>query len=209
MSSDDIRTKRLSREQAVVVLVDHQVGLVVGSRCPDPETVCRNTIGLVRAAQILEVPIVATTTLEGLFGPLFPELHERLAKSKVLERSRIDPFDDARVVDAIVATGRSQLIIAGVFASVCACLPSISAKARGYDSYAAIDASAAIDPSDRDLATMRMNAAGVTVALYGALVAELLSDNADAKARDVYEAIRSQYGVPTLASMRSPAAAGQ
>jgi len=70
--SDDVRTERLRREQAVVLLVDHQVGLIVGSRCPDPETLCRNTIGLVRAAHILDVPVIATTTLEPVFGSVFP-----------------------------------------------------------------------------------------------------------------------------------------
>ena len=71
----------------------------------------------------------------------------------------------------------------------------------------ATDASAAIDATDRDLATLRMTAAGVTVAPYGARVVELLGDIADPKVREIYEAARSQFGVPALASMRSPAIA--
>src|SRR5262249_47591523 len=122
---------RLNRDEAALLLVDHQVGLVVGSRLPDPETLRRNTLGLLRAAQILGVPVVATTTMEALFGPVFPELKEALGTSPLIERSKINPFDDAKTVDAIVGAGRNQLITAGVFVSVCACFPSISAAERG------------------------------------------------------------------------------
>lgn len=36
------------------------------------------------------------------------------------------------------------------------------------------------------------------------LVVELLGDNADPKAQDIYQTIRTQYGVPTLFALSSP-----
>jgi len=200
-------TSKLAPENAAILLVDHQVGLIVGSRYPDPETLRRNALGLVRAARALEVPIIATTTLEGLFGPVFPELAEALGRAGIIERTKIDPFDDARIAEAIATSGRTHVITAGVFISVCAALPAISATERGYRSYVALDASAAIDAVERDTAILRMSNAGVTVTVYGALMVEMLADNADPRARAVYQAIGTQYGVPTLASMRSPVAA--
>src|SRR5690242_17299222 len=59
---------KLLRDQAAVLLVDHQDGLIANSAYPEPETVRRNTLGLVRAARVLGVPIIATTVMEGLFG---------------------------------------------------------------------------------------------------------------------------------------------
>lgn len=203
--SDPSRTLKLGRDNAAVLLVDHQVGLVVGSRYPDPETLCRNSLGLVRAAQILGVPIVATTTMEKLFGPVFPELKDAVSDIEILERSKIDPFEDPRVADAIAATKRTHLIVAGVFVSVCACFPAVSAKDRGYRAYVAIDASAAADEIERHTAILRMTHAGVTVANYAALVVEILADNADPKAQEIYQSIRSQYGVSSLAALRSRA----
>src|SRR5262245_39765029 len=195
---------KLTRENAAILLVDHQVGLIVGSRYPDPETLRRNVLGFVQAAKALDVPVIATTTMEGLFGPVFPELERTLGGASIIERTKIDPFDDPRIANVIAATGRKQLITAGVFVSVCACIPAISAKERGFRSYVALDASAAIDAVERDTAVLRMTSAGVTVTVYGALIVEMLADNADPRARVVYEAIGTQYGVPTLASMRSP-----
>ena len=153
--SDLSHPLKLGRDNAAVLLVDHQVGLVVGSRYPDPETLCRNSLGLVRAAQILGVPLVATTTMEKLFGPVFPELNDALSGVEILERSIIDPLEDPQVADAIVATNRAYLIIAGVFVSVCACFPAVSAQERGYRSYVAIDASAAADEVERSTAILR------------------------------------------------------
>jgi nicotinamidase-related amidase len=201
--SDLSHPLKLGRDNAAVLLVDHQVGLVVGSRYPDPETRCRNSLGLVRAAQILGVPLVATTTMEKLFGPVFPELNDALSGIEILERSIIDPLEDPQVADAIVATNRAHLIIAGVFVSVCACFPAVSAQERGYRSYVAIDASAAADEVERSTAILRMTQAGVTVANYAALVVEMLADNADPRAQEIHRSIRRQYGVSALAALRS------
>ncbi len=203
--SDLSHTAKLDRENAAVLLVDHQVGLVVGSRYPDPETLCRNTLGLVGAAQILGVPIVATTTMEQLFGPVFSELKDALSDIEILERSIINPFEDSKVAAAIAATKRTHLIVAGVFVSVCASFPAVSAQDRGYRSYVAVDASAAVNEIERHTAILRMTHAGVTVADYAALVVEMLADNADPKAQEVYQSIRSQYGVSWLAALRSGA----
>ena len=64
---------RLTRSNAVLLLVDHQVGLVADSRYPEPQDLRKNVVGLAHASQILGVPIVAITTMSnGMFGPIFP-----------------------------------------------------------------------------------------------------------------------------------------
>ena len=194
-------TAKLSREHAAVLLVDQQLGLVVGSRYPDPETLCRNVLGLVRAAQILGVPIVATTTGEKVFGPVFPELKDALSDIEIIERSIIDPFEDSKVANAIAATERTHLITAGTFVEVCAVFTAVSANERSHHSYVAVDASAAANEIELYTAILRMTHAGVTVANYAALVVEMIADNADPKAQEVYQSIRSQYGVSSLAAL--------
>lgn len=158
-------------------------------------------MGLARSAMLLDVPIVATATLTRRFGPLFPELAELLSNAEVIERTKINPFDDPRIVSAIEQAGRTNLIIAGVFISVCTCFPAMSAREAGYGAYAAFDASAALDEPERRTAILRMTQAGVIVANYSALVIEMLADNADPKAAEVYGAIASQYGVSSMAAL--------
>jgi len=76
----------------VLLLVDHQVGLVAGSRNPDTQDLRKNVIGLTRASKILGVPIVATTTMsDGMFGPLFPELADLLKDQEIIDRTKVNP----------------------------------------------------------------------------------------------------------------------
>ncbi len=181
---------RLTRANAVLLLVDHQVGLVAGSRYPEPQDLRKNAVGLTRAAKILGVPIVATTTMsEGMFGPIFPELADVLKDQEIIDRITVNPFDEPRITSAIKKTGRSKVIVAGINTAVCTCFPAISAVNAGYGAYAAIDASGAFDATEQQTAMIRMTQAGVIVADYNAIVVEMLANNADPLAPQVYASI--------------------
>ena len=184
------RYDRLTRDNAVLLLVDHQVGLVAGSRYPEPQDLRKNVVGLARASQILGVPIVAITTMSnGMFGPIFPELAELLKDQEIIDRTTVNPFDDPRITSSIKRTGRSKVIVAGINTGVCTCFPAISAVNAGYGAYAAIDASGAFNAIEQQTAMIRMTQAGVIVADYNAIVVEMLANNADLLAARVYAAI--------------------
>jgi nicotinamidase-related amidase len=190
---------RLTRTNAVLLLVDHQVGLVAGSRYPEPQDLRRNVIGLAHASKILGLPIVVTTTMsDGMFGPIFPELADILKDDETIDRTTVNPFDEPRITSSIKSTGRSKIIVAGVNTAVCTCFPSISAINSGYGAYAAIDASGAFDATEQQTAIIRMTQAGVIVADYNAIVVEMLANNADRLAAQVYAAI----GLSHFVSMR-------
>ena len=187
---------RLTRTNAVLLLIDHQVGLVAGSRDPDPQVLRKNVVGLARASKILGLPIVVTTTMsDGMFGLLFPELADLLKDQEIIDRTKVNPFDEPQIPSSIKKTGKSKVIIAGVNTAVCTCFPAISARNAGYSAYAAIDASGAFDETERQTAITRMNQAGVIVADYNAIVVEMLENNADPLAAQVYAAIGQSHFV--------------
>ena len=172
------------------LLVDHQVGLVAGSRFPEPQDLRKNVVGLARASKILGVPIVATTTMsDGMFGPIFPELADILKDQEIIDRTKVNPFDESKITSSIKKTGRSKVIVAGVNTAVCTSFPAISAVNAGYGAYAAIDASGAFDATELQTAMIRMTQAGVIVSDYNAIVVEMLANNADPMATQVYAAI--------------------
>jgi hypothetical protein len=80
-----------------------------------------------------------------MFGPLFPELADLLKDQEIIDRTKVNPFDEPRITSSIKKTGRSKVIIAGVNTAVCTSFPAISARNAGYSAYAAIDASGAFD----------------------------------------------------------------
>ncbi len=114
----------LTSENAAVVLVDHQVGLMTGVRDYSTGELKHNVVALAKAAKALKLPIVVTTTArDSMWGPTFPELVEALPGIKIIDRSTVNAWDDPRVAAAIEATGRKKLIIAGISLEVCAAFP--------------------------------------------------------------------------------------
>src|SRR6201982_4300982 len=97
--------KRLTRDNAVLLLVDHQIGLYTGIRDIDVLPLKHNIVGLTRAMLALKVPVIVTTTTEKMWGPLIPELAEVLPGVPGLERTTVNAWDEKRFADAVQATG--------------------------------------------------------------------------------------------------------
>jgi len=180
----------LTSENAALVLVDHQVGLMSGVRDISTGELKHNVVALAKAAKALKVPIVATTTArDSMWGPTFPELVEALPGIEIIDRSSVNAFDDVRVSRAIEGTGRKKLIFAGISLEVCAAFPAITAVGKGLDAYVAVDASGTFSETKRQVGLLRMLQAGVIVSDYTTLMVEILKDNARPEAGEVYAAM--------------------
>src|SRR6202008_1605461 len=101
----------LTSQNAAVVLVDHQVGLMTGVRDISTGELKHNVVALANAAKALKLPIVVTPTArDSMWAPTFPELVEALPGIEIIDRSSVNAFDDAHVARAIEGTGRRKLI---------------------------------------------------------------------------------------------------
>jgi nicotinamidase-related amidase len=180
----------LTSDNAALVLVDHQVGLLTGVRDYSIGELKHNVLALAKAAKALKLPIVVTTTArDSMWGPTFPELVEALPGIEIIDRSSVNAFDDKRVAQAIEATGRKKLIFAGVSLEVCAAFPAMTAISKGYDAYVAVDASGTFSHTKHQVGLLRMLQAGVIVSDYTTLMVEILKDNARPEAGAVYGAM--------------------
>lgn len=180
----------LTAENAALVLVDHQVGLMTGVRDYSTGELKHNVVALAKAAKALGLPIVVTTTArDSLWGPTFPELVEALPGVEIIDRSSVNAYDDPRVARAIEATGRKKLIFAGISLEVCAAFPAMTAVARGLDAYVAVDASGTFSDTKRQAGLLRMAQAGVILSDYATLMVEILKDNGRPEAGPLYAAL--------------------
>jgi len=180
----------LTSENAALVLVDHQVGLMTGVRDYSIAELKHNVVGLAKAAAALKLPTVVTTTArDSMWGPTIPELVEALPGVQITDRSTVNAFDDPRVARAIEATGRRKLIFAGLSLEVCAAFPAITAVGKGLDAYVAVDACGTFSETKRQVGLLRMMQAGVIVSDYATLMIEILKDNTRPEAGAVYGAI--------------------
>ena len=182
--------EQLTADNAAVLLVDHQVGLLTGVVDIDVLTLKHNVVALAKAARVLGVPTIVTATApDSMWGPNIPELLTARPDLEVLARTTVNPWDEPRFAQAVEALGRKKLIIAGVSTEVCLGLCAIRAVSRGYDVYGVIDASGTFSLTKRETGLLRLTQAGVIVTDYATTMVEILKDNASPLANDVYAAL--------------------
>ncbi|KUM39745.1 MULTISPECIES: isochorismate family cysteine hydrolase YcaC [Pseudomonas] len=169
---------RLDKNDAVVLLIDHQAGLISLVQDFTPSDFKNNVLALANSAKFFGLPTILTTSFEqGPNGPLVPELVELFPEAPYIARpGQINAWDNEDFVAAIKATGRKQLIIAGVVTDVCVTFPALAAIAEGFDVFVVTDASGTFDKTVQQAAWARMSAAGVQLMNWFSVACELHRD---------------------------------
>lgn len=170
--------KRLDKNNAAVLLVDHQAGLLSLVRDIEPDKFKNNVLALADLAKYFALPTILTTSFEqGPNGPLVPELKQMFPEAPYIARpGQINAWDNEDFVRAIKATGKKQLIIAGVVTEVCVAFPALSALEAGYEVFIVTDASGTFNAMTRDAAWQRMTAAGAQLMTWFGTACELHRD---------------------------------
>ncbi len=173
-------TQPFTPNDSALLLIDHQVGTMQLIRNIAMAQAKQMTLALARAAKILEIPVVLTSSQEErLQGPLMPELAEMFPNeyaARVKRAGIVDAWQDLNFRAAVERTGRRNLIMAGVTSDVCLIYPSIRAVEAGYNVQAVMDASGSPFEMSEDLSRRRMEKAGVVLTTTNTLVAELAQD---------------------------------
>ncbi|AWQ46597.1 isochorismate family cysteine hydrolase YcaC [Serratia marcescens] len=170
--------KRLDKDQAAVLLVDHQAGLLSLVRDIDPDRFKNNVLALGDLAKYFNLPTILTTSFEnGPNGPLVPELKAQFPDAPFIPRpGQINAWDNDDFVKAVKATGRKQLVIAGVVTEVCVAFPALSALNEGFEVFVVTDASGTFNELTRQSAWSRMEAAGAQLMTWFGVACELHRD---------------------------------
>ncbi len=169
---------RLDKNNAAVLLVDHQAGLLSLVRDLDPDKFKNNVLALADLARYFQLPTILTTSFEhGPNGPLMPELKEMFPDAPYIARpGNINAWDNEDFVKAVKATGKKQLIIAGVVTEVCVAFPALSALEEGYEVFVITDASGTFNELTRHSAWDRMSQAGAQLMTWFGTACELHRD---------------------------------
>lgn len=167
-------------QNAALLLIDHQVGTMQLIKNLPLDEVRAKTLALAKAARILGLPVVLTSSQEDrLQGPLMPELAEILPEAfaaRIKRAGIVNAWNDPAFKAAVEATGRRQLIMGGVTTDVCLIYPSISAVEEGYQVQAVLDISGSPFELSEYTARSRMAQAGVTFTATNTIIAELAQD---------------------------------
>lgn len=166
----------LRPEDSVLILIDHQPYQLANLNSHDPHMAVNNATGLAKAAKVFGVPTILTSVVAERGGLIFPQITEVFPDQEVIDRSLINTWEDPKVVDVVKATGRKQVIMAGLWTEVCVAMPAIQAAGEGWDVTVITDASGAVSVEAHQVAIQRMIAAGVNMMTWMALAAEWQRD---------------------------------
>lgn len=165
----------LNPNDTVLLLLDHQSGLLQNVKDVGVTELRSNVTALARVATLLRVPIIYTASIpEGPNGPLIPEVQQFAPNGTYVPRKgEVNAWDNELFVKTVEATGKKTLVMAGIWTSVCVMFPALDATKAGYKVYAVLDASG--DPSEMAsrISLARFVQGGVVPINSNALICEL------------------------------------
>ena len=132
-------------DNAAILLVDHQPGVLNMIGSLPHEVVTRNAAMLAALGHRLDIPLVITSTRETIdfLGTTLKEVREAAPtayEKRIRRGGSLDAFADPAFVAAVRATGRRNLIIGGILTDVCLAHSVQSALAAGYNVQVVADA---------------------------------------------------------------------
>ncbi len=171
-------TKLVRKADAVVLLLDHQTGLFSLVRDFGPDEFKNNVLALAACAKYFGLPTILSSSMEyGPNGPLLPEIRAIFPDAPYVRRAgEINAWDNPEFVQAVRATGRTQIILAGIVTDVGVAMPALTAIEQGFEVFVVADACGTFSPVVREAAHKRMTAAGVQLTNWFALTCELHRD---------------------------------
>lgn len=183
----------LRPEDSVLVLIDHQPFQLTNLNSHDPHMAVNGATALAKAAKAFRVPTILTSVISDRGGLIFPQITDVFPGQQVIDRTLLNTWEDKKVVDAVKATGRKQLIIAGLFTEICVAMPVIQALGEGWDVTVITDACGAVSVEAHEVAIQRMIAAGANVMTWLALASEWQRDHARTDTAPAFIEILKQH----------------
>lgn len=172
--------ENFNADNAALLLIDHQIGTMGWVNSISFEEMKRNALMLAKTAKILNIPVVLTSSMEEYAqGPLLAELETILPAAfgtRIKRRGIVNAMDDVNFAAAVKATGRKNIIIAGVTNDVCTVFPAISLVRDGFEVQVVADAGGSPSQIADDMALRRMEKNGVTLTSTNQLIAEITKD---------------------------------
>ncbi|MFF4568434.1 hydrolase [Streptomyces sp. NPDC001410] len=201
----------LTPDNCAVLFVDHQPQMFFGTGSGDRTAIINATVGLAKAAKVFDVPVVlSTVAAESFSGPLMPQLADVFPDQKIVDRTTMNAWEDAAFVEAVKATGRRRIVMAGLWTEVCVVLPALSALAQGYEVYVVTDACGGVSPQAHEHAVQRMIQAGAVPVTWVQVLLELQRDWARTETYvPVTEVVKQHGGAYGLGLMYAQAVIGE
>jgi nicotinamidase-related amidase len=193
----------LSPTDHTLLLIDHQPQMTFAVNSIDA-ILLRNNVALVsKAAKEFGVSTILTSAAEKSFaGPLYEEIRSVFPEVPIIDRTTMNSWEDVRITDQVNKFGKSRIVLAGLWTSVCIVDVGLSALEQGFEVHVLADACGDVSTEAHERAIQRVVQAGARPMTSLQYLLELQRDWARTKTYDltmnVIKANGGSYGLGVI-----------
>jgi nicotinamidase-related amidase len=152
----------LEIDKTALIVIDIQDKLMPNA-LDRRETLIARTVKLIQCARALGIPVLVTEQNPQRLGGTNARVAETLEGVARLAKIEFGCMGNEAFRDALAASGRPQLLLAGMETHICVMQTALGAREAGYEVFVARDAVASMDAEEKEAGLDRMARAGVTL----------------------------------------------
>jgi nicotinamidase-related amidase len=176
-------------------MIDFQSQMAFATHSIDAITLRTNAALVAHGAAGFGVSTILTTVAERSFsGPMFDEIKQAFPSAEMLDRTSMNTWEDAKVIERVNAIGKDRLVLCGLWTSVCIVGPALSALTQGYEVYFIADACGDVSPEAHNRAAERMIQAGARPMTSLQYLLELQRDWARVETYEMTTGVARRFG---------------
>lgn len=128
-------------DNSVLIVIDIQTKLGNAMPAKVLNRVVKNTLFLIKSANLLNVPVIATAQYPKGLGPFIEEIGHNLSEStEHIEKTCFSCCRSDQFLQTLENSGRKQVILTGMEAHVCVLQTAVELYERGYEVFTVGDA---------------------------------------------------------------------
>jgi nicotinamidase-related amidase len=185
------RNSRIDPDDAVILFVDLQTGIVELSKTIALDRLKKGVLGLAKLARLFRIPAIVSgvSGQSGSAPTMIPQIAEGMGEYAVHQRTTADSLRNDAIVSAIKATKRQTLLISGVSSEVAVQLPALTAADMGYRVFVVADACGGMSERTEQAAFQRIGKTGAALVSVMTLAGELAGDFRTAEAQTAIDVL--------------------
>lgn len=185
----------ISAEDHTLIMIDFQSQMAFATKSISTELLRNNAALVANAAAGFKVSTILTTVAADSFsGPMFSEITDAFPGQPLLDRTSMNTWEDAAVIEEVNRIGKERIIFAGLWTSVCIVGPVASAIDQGFDVYFITDACGDISEEAHERAVERMIQLGAKPMTSLQYLLELQRDWARTETYDMTTGFAKKWG---------------
>jgi len=185
----EIVRQPLNARQCALLVIDIQEKLL--PPIYEKERLVRNSQLLIRLANILSLPVIATTQYSKGLGPIIPEIASLLPPMRPLDKLEFGCFGSEEFCSRVARLSeRNTLLLCGMETHICVLQTALGALNHGHIVHVAADAVSSRTELNWKLGLERMRDAGAVISSTEMMIYELLGKSGSSEFKDMLKYLK-------------------